>query len=163
MKGNAKLIDALNDRLSEELGAINQYFVHAEMCEDWGYSTLHQQIKERSIQEMRHAESLIERILFLEGQPLVTKLGPISIGKKVEEMHGKDCDAEADAIKGYNETIKLAVEVGDNGTKQLLETILKDEEMHIDWLEEQQDQIEQMGIQIYLSQQRNGSGGGAAE
>ncbi|PLX80644.1 MAG: bacterioferritin [Desulfuromonas sp.] len=158
MKGNDKLIMALNDRLSEELGAINQYFVHAEMCEDWGYGTLHQAIKERSIQEMRHAEALIERILFLEGQPIVSKLGPISIGKKVEQMHDKDHDAEEDAIKGYNETIKLADEVGDNGTKQLLETILKDEEMHIDWLEEQQDQIEQMGIQIYLSQQRDGGG-----
>ena len=126
MKGNDKLIMALNDRLSEELGAINQYFVHAEMCEDWGYGTLHQAIKERSIQEMRHAEALIERILFLEGQPIVSKLGPISIGKKVEQMHDKDHDAEEDAIKGYNETIKLADEVGDNGTKQLLETILKD-------------------------------------
>jgi len=162
MKGNEKLLKALNDRLAEELGAINQYFVHAEMCEDWGYSTLHQLIKERSIQEMKHAEALIERILFLEGKPIVSKLGPISIGKKVEEMHSKDRDAEADAIKGYNDTIKLAVEVGDNGTKMLLETILKDEEMHIDWLEEQQDQIEQMGIQIYLSMQRD-AGSGAAE
>ncbi len=162
MKGNDKLIKALNDRLSEELGAINQYFVHAEMCEDWGYSTLHQLIKERSIQEMKHAEALIERILFLEGQPVVTKLGPISIGKKVEEMHSKDCEAEADAIKGYNDTIKLAEEVGDNGTKMVLETILKDEEMHIDWLEEQMDQIEQMGIQIYLSTQRDGAVGSSA-
>jgi len=160
MKGNDKLIKALNERLSEELGAINQYFVHAEMCEDWGYTTLHQMIKERSIQEMKHAEALIERILFLEGQPIVTELGKITIGKKVEEMHEKDRGAEADAIKGYNDTIKLAVEVGDNGTKQLLETILKDEEMHIDWLEEQLDQIEQMGIQIYLSTQRDGAGGG---
>jgi bacterioferritin len=162
MKGNKKLIEALNDRLAEELGAINQYFVHAEMCEDWGYGTLHQLIKERSIQEMRHAEALIERILFLDGKPIVSKLGPISIGKKVDEMHSKDWAAEADAIKGYNETIKLAEEVGDNGTKMLLENILKDEEMHIDWLEEQQDQIEQMGIQIYLSMQRDGAGGPAA-
>ena len=159
MKGNDKLIKALNERLTEELGAINQYFVHAEMCEDWGYSTLHELIKERSIQEMKHAEALIERILFLDGQPIVSKLGPISIGKKVEEMHKKDMAAEADAIKKYNETIKLAEEVGDSGTKMLLETILKDEEMHIDWLEEQQDQIEQMGIQIYLSVQRDGAGG----
>jgi bacterioferritin len=162
MKGNKKLINALNDRLAEELGAINQYFVHAEMCEDWGYSTLHELIKERSIQEMKHAEALIERILFLEGQPIVTKLGPISIGKKVDEMHNKDRSAEEDAIKGYNNTIRLAEEVGDNGTKLLLETILKDEEMHIDWLEEQLDQIDQMGIQIYLSTQR-GSVSGAVE
>ncbi|MBW2451475.1 MAG: bacterioferritin [Deltaproteobacteria bacterium] len=153
MKGNKSLIDALNERLSEELSAINQYFVHAEMCEDWGYGILHSAIKQRSIQEMKHAEKLIERILFLEGKPIVSKLGPITIGKKVEEMLQKDWNSEADAIKKYNETIKLAVEVGDNGTKTILEEILKDEEGHIDWLEEQQDQIEQMGIQCYLSDQ----------
>ena len=152
MKGNAKLIDALNERLAEELGAINQYFVHGEMCEDWGYGSLHQAIKQRSIQEMKHAEKLIERILFLEGRPIVSKLGPISIGKKVEEMHQKDWAAEDDAIKKYNETIRLAAEVGDNGTKTMLEAILKDEESHIDWLEEQKDQIEQMGIQCYLAE-----------
>lgn len=152
MKGNAKLIDALNERLAEELGAINQYFVHGEMCEDWGYGSLHQAIKQRSIQEMKHAEKLIERILFLEGRPIVSKLGPISIGKKVEEMHQKDWAAEDDAIKKYNETIRLAAEVGDNGTKTMLEAILKDEESHIDWLEEQREQIEQMGIQCYLAE-----------
>lgn len=154
MKGNKKLIQALNDRLAEELAAINQYFLHAEMCEDWGYGVLHTAIKERSIQEMRHAERLIERILFLDGRPNMTKIGPLYIGKKVEEMHAKDRDAEEDAIKKYNETIKLAVEVGDNGTKTMLEEILRDEELHIDWLEEQLDQIEQMGIQIYLAEQR---------
>jgi bacterioferritin len=154
MKGNKKLIEALNDRLSEELAAINQYFLHAEMCEDWGYGVLHTLIKERSIQEMRHAERLIERILFLNGRPNMSTIGPLSIGKKVEEMHAKDWAAEDDAIKKYNETIKLATEVGDNGTKTMLEEILRDEELHIDWLEEQQDQIEQMGIQIYLAEQR---------
>lgn len=153
MKGNKKLIHALNERLAEELGAINQYFVHGEMCEDWGYGTLHTAIKQRSIQEMKHAEKLIERILFLDGQPMVSNLGPITIGKKVEEMHQKDWNAEDDAIKKYNETIRLAVEVGDNGTKSMLEDILKDEESHLDWLEEQQDQIDQMGIQCYLAEQ----------
>lgn len=153
MKGNKMLIDALNERLAEELGAINQYFVHAEMCEDWGYTTLQQEIKARSITEMKHAEALIERILYLEGQPIVSKLGPIEIGKKVDEMHQKDLLSEEDAIKKYNETIRLAAEVGDNGTKMLLEGILKDEEAHADWLEEQQDQIEQMGLQLYLSEQ----------
>lgn len=152
MKGNKKLLEALNERLAEELAAINQYFVHAEMCEDWGYSSLQSAIKQRSIQEMKHAEKLIERILFLDGQPIITKLGPISIGKKVEEMHQKDLNAEADAIKKYNETIRLAADVADNGTKIMLEEILKDEESHIDWLEEQQDQIEQMGIQCYLAE-----------
>lgn len=153
MKGNKDLIKALNERLAEELGAINQYFVHAEMCEDWGYSILQAAIKKRSIQEMKHAETLIERILFLDGQPIVSKLGPITIGKRVEEMLQKDLNAEVDAIKKYNSTIQLAADVGDNGTKTMLEAILKDEEGHVDWLEEQQDQIEQMGIQCYLSEQ----------
>ena len=153
MKGNEQLIDALNERLSEELAAINQYFVHAEMCEDWGYEKLQAAIKRRSISEMKHAEKLIERILFLEGRPMVSNLAGISIGKKVDEMHSKDWAAEDDAIKKYNETIKLAVEVGDNGTKQILEAILKDEEEHIDWLEEQKDQIEQMGLPVYLAEQ----------
>ncbi len=153
MKGNSKLIEALNERLVDELGAINQYFVHAEMCEDWGYDTLKTAIKKRSIQEMKHAEKLIERILFLDGQPMVSQLGAITIGKKVEDMHKKDWVAEDDAIKKYNETIRLAVEVGDNGTKTMLEEILKDEEEHIDWLEEQQNQIGQMGIQCYLAEQ----------
>lgn len=152
MKGDKKVIAALNDRLAEELGAINQYFVHAEMCEDWGYGSLHEAIKQRSIVEMKHAEKLIERILFLEGQPIVSKLGPITIGKNVEEMHQKDWDAENDAIKKYNETIRLAAEVGDNGTKTMLEGILKDEESHIDWLEEQKDQIDQVGLQRYLAE-----------
>jgi bacterioferritin len=153
MKGNSKLLEALNERLSEELAAINQYFLHAEMCEDWGYGSLHSEIKKRSIQEMKHAEKLIERILFLEGRPIVSKLGPLAIGKDVAEMHKKDWAAEDDAIKKYNETIKLAAEVGDNGTKTMLEEILKDEEDHIYRLEEHQDQIEQMGLQIYLSEQ----------
>jgi len=153
MKGNPQLIDELNNRLAEELGAINQYFVHAEMCEDWGYTPLQDEIKQRSIQEMRHAEQLIERILFLEGRPIVSNLSKITIGKQVEEMHKYDSGAEVDAIKNYNDTIKLATEVGDNGTKSMLEQILKEEEQHLDWIEEQQDQIEQMGIQRYLSKQ----------
>ena len=153
MKGNDKLIAELNARLSEELGAISQYFVHAELCENWGYDALASAIKQRSIQEMKHAEKLIERILFLDGKPVMTKLGPVTIGKNVEEMHKKDWNAEADAIKKYNDTIRQATEVGDNNTKILLESILKDEEEHIDWLEEQQDQIDQMGIQLYLSRQ----------
>jgi len=152
MKGNEKLIKELNARLAEELGAINQYFVHGEMCEDWGYGPLHQAIKKRSIDEMKHAEKLIERILFLEGRPVVSKLGPITIGTKIEEIHQKDWNAEEDAIKGYNKTIKLAAELGDNGTKTLLEAILKEEEEHIDWLESQQDQIGQVGVQCYLAE-----------
>jgi bacterioferritin len=153
MKGNEKLIKSLNARLVEELTAINQYFVHAELCEDWGYETLQATIKKRSISEMKHAEKLIERILFLEGQPIVSKLDKISIGKTVDQMHQFDLSAEDGAIKGYNESIRLATEVGDNGTKAMLEEILKDEEEHLDWLETQNDQIEQMGLQLYLAEQ----------
>lgn len=153
MKGNEKLIQSLNARLIEELTAINQYFVHAEMCEDWGYENLQAVIKKRSISEMKHAEKLIERILFLEGQPIVSKLDKITIGKTVEKIHQNDWLAEESAIKGYNESIRLAAEVGDNGTKTILEAILKDEEEHIDWLESQKDQIEQMGLQLYLAEQ----------
>ena len=151
MKGNKKVLESLNEALSEELTAINQYIVHSEMCENWGYDKLATFIKKESIDEMKHAEALIERILFLEGKPVISKLGPITIGKKVDEIHKVDTNAEADAIKKYNDTIKLAAEVGDNNTKMLLEMILKEEEEHIDWLEEQQDQIDQIGIQLYLS------------
>src|SRR6056297_3104412 len=115
MKGNEKLIESLNTRLEEELTAINQYFVHAEVCEDWGYETLQSIIKERSILEMKHAEKLIERILFLEGKPIVSKLDPITIGSKIEDIHDHDWHAELRAIEGYNETIRLAAELGDNG------------------------------------------------
>jgi bacterioferritin len=153
MKGNEKVIEQLNARLAEELAAINQYFLHAEMCENWRYEPLKAEIKKRSIQEMRHAEKLIERILFLEGRPIVNKLGKLSIGDSVEKMHKHDWAAENDAVQKYNESIRIAAELGDNGTKELLEAILKEEEEHIDWIEAQQDQIKQVGIQVYLGEQ----------
>lgn len=153
MKGNDKVIQQLNDRLAEELTAINQYFVHSEMCENWAYDRLSDLIKKRSIVEMKHAEALIERIIFLEGKPIVSKLNDIRIGSKVEEIHKNDLGNECIAVKGYNESIKVAMEAGDDGTKKLLEEILKAEEEHVDFLEAQLDQIEQMGIQNYLSQQ----------
>lgn len=153
MKGNDKLIGELNARLAEELTAINQYMVHAEICEDWGYERLHKEVEKRSITEMKHAEKLIARILFLEGMPVVSQLNKINIGKVVEEQHKFDLAAEHDAVKAYNATIKLAVEVGDNGTRDLLQEILTDEEEHVDRLETQLGQIEQMGIQNYLSEQ----------
>ncbi|MGA7563667.1 MAG: bacterioferritin [Desulfobaccales bacterium] len=153
MKGNKKLIDELNKRLSEELTAINQYFVHAEMCDNWKFSRLHEVIRKRAIVEMTHAEKLIERILFLDGIPVVSKLNKVSIGDQVPKMHANDRGAEDMAIKGYNESIRLAVEVGDNGTKELLDSILKDEEGHIDWIEAQLDQIKQIGVENYLEQQ----------
>jgi bacterioferritin len=153
MKGNEKLIEDLNKRLAEELTAINQYFVHAEMCDNWKYKRLHEVIRKRSIMEMVHAEKLIERILFLEGRPIVSNLNQMFIGDQVPKMHANDHGAEEMAIKGYNETIRLAVEVADNGTKELLEEILKDEEDHIDWIEAQLDQINQVGVENYLEQQ----------
>ena len=153
MKGNEKIIKALNARLADELTAVNQYMVHAEMCENWGYGQLHKADQKRGIDEMKHAEKLIARILFLEGRPTVSKLNKISIGADVEKQHKNDWSAEHDAIKAYNEDIRLAVEVGDNGTRELLESILKDEEDHIDWIEVQLDQIQQMGIQNYLVEQ----------
>lgn len=153
MKGNSRVIEKLNALLADELTAINQYMVHSEMCANWGYERLHKAIEKRAIDEMKHAEKLIGRILFLEGSPTVNKLNAINIGGDVETQHKNDCAAEAGAVQAYNEGIRLATEVGDNGTRELLESILKDEEGHIDWLEAQLDQIKQMGIQNYLVEQ----------
>jgi bacterioferritin len=153
MKGNAKMLEKLNDLLADELTAINQYMVHSEMCEDWGYSKLHEAIEKRAITEMKHAESLIARILFLEGRPIVSELKKIHIGGDVEAMHKNDWVAERDAIKSYNDGLKIATQVADGGTHELLKTIIKDEEDHIDWLEAQLEQIKQMSIQIYLTEQ----------
>jgi bacterioferritin len=153
MKGNEKIIAKLNDLLADELTAINQYMVHSEMCDNWGYERLHQKVEKRAIDEMKHAEKLIGRILFLDGFPTVSNLNKITIGPDVAAQLKNDWDAEFDAIKHYNEGIKLAVETGDNGTRELLDSILKDEETHIDWLEAQRDQIEQMGAQNYLVEQ----------
>jgi len=153
MKGNAKIIKLLNDLLADELTAINQYMVHSEMCADWEYEKLHKAMEKRAIDEMKHAESLIGRIIFLEGKPTVSKLNKITIGESVEVQHKNDIVAENGAIKAYNAGIKLCAELGDNGTRELLESILKDEEDHIDWLEAQVDQIAQMGIKNYLVEQ----------
>jgi bacterioferritin len=153
MKGNEKIIEHLNVRLAEELTAINQYMVHAEMCDNWKYKHLDETIQKRAIDEMKHAEKLIARILFLEGRPIVSNLNKITIGAEVPKMHEYDRGAEEGAIRGYNESIRLAVEVGDNCTRELLEGILKEEEDHIDWIEAQLDQIRQMGVQNYLVEQ----------
>jgi len=153
MKGNDKIIETLNALLADELTAISQYMVHSEMCANWGYERLHKAIEKRAIDEMRHAEKLIGRILFLEGRPIVNSLNKMDIGADVAAQIKSDWDAEAGAVKAYNDGIALAVQVGDNGTRELLESILKDEEVHIDWLETQLDQIKQMGIQNYLVEQ----------
>ena len=151
MKGNEKLIKTLDNLLAEELTAINQYMVHSEMCADWGYSRLHEKIEKRAIQEMRHAEKLIGRILFLEGIPTVSKLKAIHIGSDVQKQLESDLKAELEAVRLYNKAIDLAGEVGDAATRDLLLGILKDEDAHVDWIEEQTDQIAQMGLPVYLS------------
>lgn len=153
MKGNEKVIEKLNDLLADELTAINQYMVHSEMCDNWGYERLHKIFEKRAIEEMKHAEKLIGRIIFFEGKPVVSNLKKINIGGDVESQHENDWGAENGAIKSYNDGVRLAAEAGDNGTRELLESILKDEEAHIDWIEAQQDQIKQMGIQNYLVEQ----------
>jgi bacterioferritin len=153
MKGNAKLIEVLNQLLADELTAVNQYMVHSEMCEDWGYSKLHELFEKRAIDEMKHAEKLIGRILFLEGIPIVTNLRKIHIGAQVQEQLTNDHGSEADAIAAYNEAIALAGEVKDFATRELLEQILHDEDSHIDDIEALQDQIEQMTLPIFLTTQ----------
>jgi bacterioferritin len=153
MKGQEQVISHLNELLADELSAINQYFVHAEMCEDWGYEKLHEAIRSRAIQEMKHAERLIARILFLDGRPIVSQLNAITIGASVDGQLGADHKAEREAIANYNKGIRLSTELADNGTRELLEDILEDEEEHIDWIEAQLDQIKQMGLEIYLGEQ----------
>ena len=153
MKGNEKILETLNMLLADELTAINQYMVQSEMCADWGYEKLHEAIEKRAIDEMKHAEKLIGRIIFLEGKPIVSNLNKINIGATVDVQHENDHEAEETAIKAYNNAIGLAVEVGDNGSRDLFEEILEDEEDHIDWIESQLDQIEQMGLQVYLGEQ----------
>ena len=153
MKGNAKLIDTLNLLLAHELTAISQYIVHAEMCEDWGYGKLHDSDKKRAIDEMKHAEELIGRILFLEGTPIVTKLNSIHIGSEIPQQVENDRLSEADAIKVYNEAIVLAGDVLDYATRDILTDILNDEDEHIDDLEALQDQIKQMTLPIFLATQ----------
>ncbi|MFZ0454585.1 MAG: bacterioferritin [Ignavibacteriaceae bacterium] len=156
MKGNEKLITILNKQLADELTAINQYMVHSEMCENWGYGKLHKAIRKQAMDEMHHAEWLIERIIFLDGAPTVSKLNNIKIGKTVSEMINNDNNDEHDAVITYNDSIKLAREADDQGTVDLLTKILKMEEGHVDWAEIQQAQIEQMGIENYLTNQADG-------
>ncbi len=153
MKGDPKLINALNSLLADELTAINQYMVHSEMCDNWGYDKLHKTIEKRAIDEMKHAEKLIGRILFLEGLPIVSDLKKLVIGADVPKMFDSDHESEAGAIKSYNDAIVLAGSLKDYATREILESILKDEDAHIDGIEEVQDQIGQMGLQIFLTTQ----------
>ena len=153
MKGNKKMLTVLDQLLADELTAINQYMVHSEMCENWGYNKLRMDIRKQAMDEMHHAEWLIERMIFFEGTPTVSKLNPIKIGKTVTEMINNDDKDELDAVRSYNEAIKLARELDDQGTVDLLTKILKMEEGHVDWADIQRAQIEQMGIEDYLVNQ----------
>ena len=153
MKGHDKVIELLNEVLTSELTAINQYFVHAEMCENWGYARLMKIIRKHSIGEMKHAEEIIERVLFLEGIPNVQRLGKISIGEDVPEILKLDLELEMEALPRLNKGIETCRELGDNNSRHLLEDILHEEEDHVDWLEAQLALVEQVGVQNYLAQQ----------
>jgi bacterioferritin len=152
MKGNAKVLAELNKALGEELTAINQYFLHAEMCENWGYRKLSDFIKKQSIGEMKHAEVLIERILFLDGSPSMMPL-ELKVGGTVKGMLESDLALEVRAVKQYNDAVAVATREGDNGSRDLLVTLLKDEEEHVDFLEAQMHQIKELGYERYLAQQ----------
>lgn len=158
MKGNERLLTVLNELLADELTAISQYMVHSEMCNHWGYGALHQAIEKQAIDEMHHAEWLIQRLLFLEGRPVVSKLNPMKLADDVPGMIGNDQEAELGAVRAYNAGIRLARELDDQATAQLLTDILKMEEGHISWAEQQRAQIVQMGLESYLSLQTAASG-----
>lgn len=150
MKGQDKVIACLNDLLSDELTAVSQYMVHAELCANWGYKEIGEATEKRAIDEMKHAEKLIGRIVFLEGMPVVSHLRPFHIGDSVQAQLNNDHASEEGAIKAYNDGIKLTADLGDNGSRELLEDVLGDEEDHIDWLEAQLAQVAQMGLPNYL-------------
>jgi bacterioferritin len=153
MKGNQKLVETLNSLLADELTAINQYMVHSEICANWGYDKLHKNLEKRAIAEMKHAEKLIGRILFLEGIPIVTNLKEIRIGSDIPKQLSNDHAAEEGAIAAYNAAIKLAGDVTDFATREVLEHILTDEDQHIDEIEELQDQISHMTLPMFLTTQ----------
>ncbi len=153
MKGNDKLLSTLNSLLADELTAVNQYMVHSEMCANWGYEKLHKHFEKRAIDEMKHAEILIGRILFLEGMPIVSDLRKIHIGDGVPAQLKNDLGAESDAVKAYNEAIVLAGEVKDFATRDILQNILNDEDRHVDEIEELQDQISHMTLGVFLTTQ----------
>ncbi len=153
MKGHPKVIEVLSETLKAELTAINQYFLHAEMCENWGYERMAKKIRKESIEEMVHAEKCIERILYLDGTPNMSDYFKINIGANLEQQLKNDLELEYTAVKRLNEGMKIAEDLHDNGSRDLLRNILLDEEHHVDWLEGQLHAISEMGIQNYLAQQ----------
>jgi bacterioferritin len=153
MKGDKQVITLLNDVLTAELTAVNQYFLHARLCHHWGYERLYERVRKESIEEMKHADELIERILYLEGVPNLQRYGKVSVGQTVPEQFQLDLQVEYDAVKRLNEGIEACRAAGDNGTRTLLERILHEEEAHVDWLETQQETIRQIGTERYLTEQ----------
>jgi bacterioferritin len=153
VQGDPEIIEFLNEVLTAELTAVNQYFAHAKMCESWGFKRLAARVRDESIDEMKDAERMIERILYFEGVPNLQRLGSVRVGETVPEQFALDLQVERDAIERYNRGVALAVAKGDNGTRELLEHRLVGEEEHADWLESQLDLIRQVGVENYLSQQ----------
>jgi len=156
VKGKPEVISALSDMLKEELGAVSQYFLHAEMMENWGYKRLSDLTKKQSIGEMKHAEAIMERILFLEGLPNMNEIGKIKIGKDVPQQIANDLELEKSAVAAYNKAVELCRKAGDNATADFLKEILKDEEEHVDFLETQLSLIDQLTLPIYLTEQMKG-------
>jgi bacterioferritin len=152
MEGDVDIIELLNEVLTGELTAINQYFLHAKMCDNWGYKRLGEKVRDESIEEMKHAEALVERILYLEGVPNLQRLGTLRIGETVLEQLQSDLAVEQDALERLRDGIALCLTKGDHGSRQLLESIVTDEEDHVDWLETQLETIRQIGIEHYLAQ-----------
>jgi bacterioferritin len=156
MRGHDQVLTLLNDVLTAELTAINEYYIHARMCENWGYQRLWKKVRAEAMGEMRHADQLIERILYLEGVPNVQRLGKVNVGQTVPEQLRLDLELEGAAIQTLNKGVELARSLGDNGSRELLEDILKSEEEHANWIEAQLELIKQMGEAHYLSQQIRG-------
>jgi bacterioferritin len=153
MKGDKQVISLLNDVLTAELTAVNQYFLHARLCGHWGYERLYERIRKESIEEMKHSDELIDRILYLEGLPNVQRYGKINVGQTVPEQFKLDLEVEYEAVKRLNDGIEACRAAGDNGTRDMLERMLREEEAHVDWLETQQEAIKQIGVERYLSEQ----------
>jgi bacterioferritin len=153
MHGDPRIIEALNDVLTAELTAVNQYFIHAKMSSNWGYLRRGAHVRDESIDEMRHAERIIDRVLYFDGTPNMQRLFPVRVGETVAEQLELDLAVEHEAVPRLNRAIELCVEVGDNGTRELLADILVSEEEHVDWLETQLETIRQIGLELYLSQQ----------
>jgi len=153
VKGDSAIIEALNEVLTAELTAINQYFIHNKMCENWGYQRLAKKKREESIEEMKHADSVIARVLYLDGVPNMQRLSPVRVGENPIEQHKLDLALEVDAVKRLNKAIALCREKADNGSRELLEGILVNEEESVDWLEAQLHIIEEIGAERYLAEQ----------